>query len=103
MDQAVKPQPAKHRANQRLLKAAQDERIDQLECAFIELPTQFGSYEIKRVFTRLFQQVRNGVFVVSIKSRSQSVDEDIVETAEVALRKRIEGAKKWIAEKTLEA
>ncbi len=104
MDQAVKPPQVKHRANQRLLKEAEDEvGIAQLECAFVVLPIQFGSYEIKRVFTRFFKQVRSGIFAVSIKSRGQAVDEDIVEIAEAALHKRIEDAKTWLAEKALEA
>jgi len=104
MDQPVQHAQRPHLANQRLLRQAEDnDRIGQLECAFLEFPTQFGSFEIKRIYSRFFETAAHGIFVISIKSRGLAVDDAVVDAAEAALQKRLEEAKHWIASKTHEA
>jgi hypothetical protein len=104
MDQPVQHPARPHLANQRLLRQAEEkERIGQLECAFVEFPTQFGSFEIKRVYSRFFETAAHEIFVISIKSRGLGVDDTVVDTAEAALQQRLEDAKNWIASKTHEA
>jgi|GEM_PF-1781887 len=104
MDQPVQHPARPHLANQRLLRQAEEkERIGQLECAFVEFPTQFGSFEIKRLYSRLFETAAHEIFVISIKSRGLAVDNAVVDTAEAALQQRLDEAKNWISTGTHEA
>jgi hypothetical protein len=86
-----------------LREVERNDRIGHLECTYIIVPVQLGSYEIKRVYTRFFESASHNIFLVSIRSRNSFSNEKLITTAEAAIKANIEETKALFATKRKEA